>query len=186
MKRNIFIFHGTAGYPEENWFPWIKEKLQEKGHTVFIPQFPVPDNDLLESRLKVLKKYLKYIDENSIIIGHSRGGLFLFRLLERLENPVYAAFFVSAPVGIKPYTYYDVGYKFSNGFNFNWNVIKSNAKHFFVYHSDNDPYTCLDNGKEIAKILDVELTFIPNAGHFNTKSGYTKFERLLQDIEEIL
>ena len=21
MKSNIFIFHGTAGYPEENWFP---------------------------------------------------------------------------------------------------------------------------------------------------------------------
>ncbi len=29
--RNVFIFHGTEGYPEENWFPWLKEKLEAVG-----------------------------------------------------------------------------------------------------------------------------------------------------------
>ena len=28
MVNNVFIFHGTEGYPEENWFPWLKEKLE--------------------------------------------------------------------------------------------------------------------------------------------------------------
>ncbi|HUD19221.1 MAG TPA: alpha/beta hydrolase [Patescibacteria group bacterium] len=186
MKRNIFIFHGTGGNPEENWFPWLKERLERKGHQVFVPQFPLPENDSLETRLKVLEKYNKYIDANTILIGHSRGGLFLFRVLERLKDPVYASFLVSASIGIKPYVLYRESYKFSNGYKFDWDVIRSHSKKFFVYHSDNDPYTSLKNGKAIANHLMVKLTCISNAGHFNRASGYTKFEKLFQDILSVL
>lgn len=185
MHRNVLIFHGTRGNPQENWFPWLKEKLEKKGCRVFVPQFP-PEGESLSSWLKVLDEYMKYINKNTILIGHSRGGLFLLRLLERLNDPVYATFLVAASIGIKPYLYYDEAYKFANGFNFNWNVISSNSHYFAVYHSNNDPFTCLDNGKEIAKKLGVNLTLIPNAGHFNTKSGYTKFEQLFKDFENIL
>ncbi|KKS50273.1 MAG: hypothetical protein UW01_C0001G0132 [Candidatus Nomurabacteria bacterium GW2011_GWA2_43_66] len=24
---NAFIFHGTEGHPQENWFPWLKKEL---------------------------------------------------------------------------------------------------------------------------------------------------------------
>jgi len=170
----------------ENWFPWLKEKLEKKGCSVYIPQFPPPKDDSLKSRLKVLERYGQYIDENTILIGHSRGSLFLLRLLERRNNPVFASFLVSASIGIKPYTYYEQSYRFSNGYNFDWKLIKTKSKHFAVYHSDNDPYTSLTNGKEIARHLGVRLTLIPKAGHFNTASGYTKFEKLLYDIRGIL
>ena len=72
------------------------------------------------------------------------------------------------------------------GFNFNWAKIKSNAKNFIVYHSDNDPYVSLENGQETAKQLGVELTFIPNAGHFNKAAGYITFENLLNKINPLL
>ncbi len=115
------------------------------------------------------------------MIGHSLGGLFLLRVLERLPNPIFAAFFVSAPIGIKPIRYYDSDYRFS-GFSFNWRLIKSKAKYFSVFHSDNDPYVSLANGKELAKKLRVKLNFIPNAGHLNAESGYAKLNELLQEI----
>lgn len=186
MRRNVFIFHGTDGHPEDNWFPWLKERLEEKGQQVFVPRFLIGNQDTLAARLIVLNQYQKNINENAIMIGHSRGGLFLFRVLEKLNHPIHAAFFVSASVGIKPYIFYHEGNKFAGGYDFNWGDIRTKAKHFMVYHSDNDPYTCLDNGKAIAKNLGVKLTFIPNAGHLNARSGYTKFEKLLEDIEAIL
>jgi len=40
--RNIFIIHGSYGYPEENWFPWLKKELKKLGDRVFVPQFPIP------------------------------------------------------------------------------------------------------------------------------------------------
>ncbi len=181
--RNVLIFHGTGGNPEGNWFPWLKKELEKENCQVTIPQFPDPrEGYYLEEWLKVLKQYETYIDDDTILVGHSLGGLFLLRVLEKLEQPVYAAFFVSAPVGVKPILYFSSDEKFS-GFKFNWEKIKKGAKQFRVYHSDNDPYICLGNGQELAKQLGVDLKFIPNAGHFNTESGYTKFEKLVEDIE---
>jgi predicted alpha/beta hydrolase family esterase len=186
MKRNVLIFHGTAGSPEENWFPWLKEKLEKKGCCVVIPRFPTPEGESLHSWLEVLKKHKDMIGDNTTIVGHSKGGLFTLRVLEQLDIRIDATFLVSAPIGIKPILYYKEDAAFSPGFNFDWKTIKNNSKKFTVYHSDTDPYVCLDNGKELAKILNVELQFIPQAGHLNAESGYVKFDKLLKDIEKIL
>jgi predicted alpha/beta hydrolase family esterase len=187
MKTNVFIFHGTEGYPEENWFPWLKEKLEAKGIKVFVPQFPSPP--IVPSKIsewfEVFNKYKEYINKNTIIIGHSLGGVFTLRILEQLKNTIKGAFFVGTPVGIKPIKNYYRDNSF-NGFNFDWSTIKNNSKYFIVFHSDNDPYVGLENGRELAKNLGVELSFVPNAGHFNKKAGYVKFDELWSKLDPIL
>lgn len=184
--RNILIFHGTGGSPEGNWFPWLKEELESRGHRVFIPKFPDPRKDNhLEDWLKVLEAYKEYINESTILIGHSLGGLFLLRVLERLEKKVAAAFFISPPAGVKPIKYFVSDEKFS-GFEFDWEKIRKGAKYFKVYHSDNDPYISLANGQKVADELEVSLAFIPNAGHLNAEAGFTEFPQLLEDIRAVL
>ena len=39
---------------------------------------------------------------------------------------------------------------------------------------------------ELARQLGIELTFIPDSGHFNASAGYTKFERLLGEVNRVL
>lgn len=187
MKNSIFIFHGTEGYPEENWFPWMKKELEQKGYKVFVPQFPSPPivPAKIEEWLDVLKNYDKYIDENAILIGHSLGGVFTLRILEKLGHSVMAAFFIGTPIGIRPIANYDRDNSFS-GFTFDWKNIKKKARYFGVFQSDDDPYVGLENGKELAKNLGVELAFVPNAGHFNKTAGYVKFEKLRDEILGIL
>ncbi len=187
MKTNVFIFHGTEGYPEENWFPWLKRELEQKDCNVFVPQFPSPPvvPAKISEWFDVLKDYEQYVDENTIIIGHSLGGLFSLRVLEKLAHPVQAALFVGTPIGIRPIANYSRDSSFS-GFEFNWSVIKEKAQNFIVFQSDDDPYVDLENGKGLAKNLGIELSFIPNAGHFNKKAGYTKFEALREKIVKML
>jgi predicted alpha/beta hydrolase family esterase len=187
MKIKVFIFHGTEGYPEENWFPWMKHELEAKGCEVIVPQFPSPPvvAAKISEWFDVLKPYIDAMDENTIIIGHSLGGVFTLRILEKLENPIRATFLVGAPIGVRPILNYDRDAAFS-GFDFNWDVIRRNAKNFEVYQSDDDPYVGLDNGKELAKHLGVALNFIPNAGHFNKTAGYTKFEALKEKVFAVL
>jgi hypothetical protein len=185
MNNNIFIFHGTEGYPEENWFPWIKQELEGKGYKVFVPQFPSPP--IVPAKISewfdVFKDYEQYINEDTVLIGHSLGGIFTLRLLERLKHPVKLACFIGTPVGIRPILNYDRDNSFS-GFIFDWDSIKNKSDSFVVFQSNDDPYVCLENGKELSKHLGVELSFVPNAGHFNTKAGYTKFEKLRDKILE--
>ncbi|MDP3988435.1 MAG: hypothetical protein Q8P80_04820 [Candidatus Levybacteria bacterium] len=49
------IFHGAYGNPEENWFPQLKEELEALGQKVVVPKFPTPQNQNLESWMKVFE-----------------------------------------------------------------------------------------------------------------------------------
>lgn len=185
--RNIFIFHGTEGYPEENWFPWLKDQLQSTGHAVHVPQFPSPPEvpAKISEWFDVLKNYEQYINKDTVLIGHSLGGIFTLRVLEKLDHTVHAAAFIGTPIGVRPILNYDRDNAFS-GFNFDWQSIAKKSSHFIVFQSDNDPYVSLRNGEELSKHLGVTLSFVPNAGHFNKRAGYTKFEELLEKIKPLL
>lgn len=179
----VFIFHGTEGYPEENWFPWMKKELEAKGYTVIVPQFPTPPvvPAKIAEWFDVLKKHASQIDEDTILIGHSLGGIFTLRVLEQLSHAIQSAYLVGTPVGIQPILNFDRDNSFSS-FEFDWETIRKKAKNFGVFHSDTDPYVGLENGKALAEHLHVDLTFVPNAGHFNTSSGYEEFPELLTMI----
>ncbi len=183
--KNAFIIHGTEGHPEENWFPWLKKHLEEQGYTVTVPQFPSPPvvAAKISEWFDVLKEHEDKINKDTIIVGHSLGGIFTLRILEKLRTPVRAVFLTGTPIGIRPILNYDRDSAFS-GFDFDWAKIKQNSKRFEVFHSDDDPYVDLANGEELARNLGVKLSFIPNAGHFNKKAGYTKFPQLLEKFDE--
>lgn len=181
--ENAFIFHGTAGSPEGNWFPWLKRELEAQGVPTTVPRFPTPEGESLQAWFDVLDAEEAKITPDTLLVGHSKGGMFLLKVLERLEQPVPLAIFVSAPIGVQPILYYDEDKKFSN-FDFNWHYIANKARRFVVFHSDNDPYVSMTNGEELAKHLGVDLTFIPNAGHINAESGFTELPQILEAIKQ--
>lgn len=188
---NFIIIHGTGGSPEVNWFPWLKKELESRGHRVFIPRFPTPEGQSLESWMKALDEYDKYFDENLILIGHSIGVAFILHKLEKIEKPIRAAFLVAGFTrrlgdGSNPdIEFYD---NLNSSFygDHNYEKIKKNCRDFFVYAGDNDPYVPLDRSKEIADKLGVKLKIIHGGGHLNSEFGYTKFPQLLEDIISFL
>jgi len=180
---NIIIIHGTGGSPEGNWFPWLKKELEALGHTVYVPLFPTPENQSLENWLEVFKDYEGYLDENSIVVGHSLGPAFLLSIIEKLNQPIKAAFFIAGFTGLIDLPDIDKLNKTFTLQSFDWNKIKENSKKFTVINSDDDPYVKLDKGKELAQKLDTELIILHNAGHINKDSGYVTFDFLLDKIK---
>lgn len=182
--RTAFIFHGTAGYPGENWFPWLKDELSSLGYDVHVPQFPTPENQTLDAWFAVFEPLRSSVDGDTIMVGHSLGGSFLLRVLESLDAPIALAALVAAPVGVPPIKNWEGDQPFI-GRPFDWPLIRSRAKKFLVFQSDDDPYVSLGNGEEAAKQLGVSLTFIPHAGHFNKAAGYLTFDPLLEKIQRL-
>ena len=96
---NVIIIHGSYGSPDENWLPWLKAELEKDGHDVYVPKFPTPGGQSLENWLKVFEKYERFLNEDAVLIGHSIGPGFILNVLENLEHPVRACFFVAGFLG---------------------------------------------------------------------------------------
>ena len=178
----IFIIHGSYGNPQENWFPWLKEELRKKGHEVFVPKFPTPENQSLETWTKEFEEYIPLIDEDTIFVGHSLGPAFILSVLEKLGVKIKACFFVSGFLGPTGNPDFD---NINNSFTekeFDWDKIKSICPRFKMYHSDNDPYLLIGKAKKLSSSLGIEIEIIKGAGHFNESAGYTQFPKLLEDI----
>ncbi|MBI2134799.1 serine hydrolase family protein [Candidatus Woesearchaeota archaeon] len=185
MSSVAIIIHGSYGNPNENWFPWLKEELKKLSYEVFVPEFPTPKSQKLESWMGIFDKYMGKLNENSILIGHSIGCAFILSVLEKLNVKIKASFLVAGFLGPLGSDFYDSISKTFAQKDFDWEKIKNNCDKFFVYQADNDPHIPLEKGQEMAKNLDSQLIIVKNAGHFNEKSGYKKFGLLLKDIKKI-
>lgn len=183
--QSAFIFHGTAGHPKENWFPWLKEKLEGESCDVFVPQFPTPQGQTLDAWMDVFEKYDAGYLPGSIAVGHSLGGAFLLRVLEKYDVKIGLAAFVAAPVGVLPIRNFNSDRVFLSA-PFDWEKIRARSEKFLVFQSDNDPLVCLGNGEMLAEKLGVGLELVKGAGHFNQVAGYTKFELLWKRMEQYL
>lgn len=179
---NVFIVHGAYGNPEENWIPWLKEALEKASHKVLVPTLPTPEGQTLENWLKVFQKYEAFLDKNSIVVGHSVGAAFLLNILEQTKNPIRAAFFVSGFTGLLHNPTFDEINRTIADRTFDWPKIRKNCRKFYVFHSNNDPYVPWEKAEELAANLETDVIVVEGAGHFNEKSGYTKFELLLEKI----
>ena len=102
------IFHGAYGSPDSNWFPQLKEQLEDLGQDVLVPQFPVEDWDHvvaqgerysspiqnLDNWLATFEKdvlpKLKH-DEKLCFIGHSLGPVFILHAMPALTPRIKIA-----------------------------------------------------------------------------------------------
>ncbi len=182
--KNAFIIHGSYGNPRENWFLWLKNELEKINYKVFAPALPTPQNQNLNSWLKVFQNYEQYLNTETIMIGHSLGPAFILNILEKINSPIKSCYFVSGFIGLLDNKEFDNINKTFTDKNFNWEKIKQNCRNFYIYHSDNDPYVPLNKAKELAEKLNIKVKLIKGAGHFNVNSGYTKFEELFELIKQ--
>ena len=175
--KNAVILHGAGADSQSNWFPWIKERLEEEGYKVWVPDLPNSMNPNATVNAKYVLDNWQF-DEDSLIIGHSSGAVLVLFLLQNLPENIVVdkAFLVSV---FKD----DLGWpNLKNLFSepFDWAKIKKNAQKITLLHSDNDPYIPLDHAEFVAMKLNAELIVKENQGHFLC----AQFPTLLKIIEE--
>jgi uncharacterized protein len=180
------IIHGTKGSPDGNWFKWLAAELESRGFRTIVPRFPTPEGQSLDSWLKRFASIAGELDENSLVIGHSVGAVFVLRLLERLAKPLRAAVLAAGFTGALGLPEYDALNATFVEEPFNWEKIRANAKDILCLSGQGDPYVPFEQGKEIADKLQVRHVVIPKGGHLNAEFGLTSFPRLMQELEKAL
>ena len=178
---NVVIFHGSHGSPDGNWFPWLKQKLEELDISTDVPRLPTPENQSPETWFEAINNIT--INEYSVVIGHSTGANFLLHLLEK--NTVAKAIFVGVVIGKLDLPEYDALNKpFLKTPGFDWSKISENAGEIHILHGDNDPYVDQVHSEFLQNQIGGDLQIIPGGGHLNAESGYDTFELGLKLIVE--
>lgn len=180
IMDNYIIIHGSFGSKNGNWFPWLKEKLENEGKKVDVPQMPVGvEKQNFENWSKIMDDL--DINENTIIIAHSIAPIFVCKYLITNKVKVKKLIFVC---GFNNYLGIDSDFDAVNKPMFidNYDDVKNYCSNIVCYYSDNDPYVKYDVEKSFADKLTDKSIIIKNGGHINSESGYTKFEDILKEI----
>lgn len=178
------ILHGTSNNHTGNWFPWLKDELENLGlDEVWVPDLPAADRPNVERYTAfLLEKDWDFND--SLLIGHSSGAVEVLHLLENLPEgtKVKAAIMVAVFKG-------DLGWqdlRDLGGLKFDYEKIKNRANKLIVVHSDDDPHCPIEGAREIASNLGAEFIEMHGMKHFsvNTDPRFTQFPQLLEIIEQ--
>ena len=181
--EKYFIIHGSYGNPYKNFIPWLKKELSKRGKTCIVPHFPSFQFQSYENWSHILSSYLDIglIDSDTTFITHSLGSIFVVKFL--LEKKIKIKKLITV-AGFNQVVFSDDSTLYSS-FYLDWDSLKnfsSLCRDRICFYSDNDPYiSCLELRKFCESISAVEV-FVPQAGHFNEKSGYLEFRDILSYI----
>jgi uncharacterized protein len=183
--KNALLLHGTNNTPQGNWFPWLKNELEELGYKVWAPQLPHAEKPNLRRYAEFLLSNKDWqFNQGSIIVGHSSGAVAVLGLLMHLPEgaQVDTCYLVSA---FKDDLDWDsLKEVFVDPLDFP--KIKKRAKKFIFIHADNDPYCPLEHAQYLSKQVGGELIVRPGQKHFNTNTfgpEYKEFPFLLELIK---
>lgn len=191
MKR-VFIIHGWDGTPDSNWFPWLKNKLEDKGFEVEVPEMPDADTPRIEPWVSKISEVVGKPDEDTYFAGHSIGCPAIARYLEQLPEGVkvggvvfVAGFFLplTPPTGV----WEDGGEtdKHWSSAPIDFESIRTHLDKSVAIFSDSDPWVPINNKDIFEKELGSKIVVEHNSGHLNEGYGFTELPPALDAILEL-
>jgi len=183
----VYIIHGWGATPKSDWFPYLKEKLKERGYLVSVPIMPDTDNPKIKpwvSKLESLK-----VTEETIFVGHSVGCQTILRFLERFPKKVNKVILVAPWMNInknnldeneewsvaKPWAETPIDF----------NKVKDKAKEFIVIYSQDDPFAIKKDITKLIKDLDATEVNVGKKGHICQGDGVTTLPEALTFFKKI-
>lgn len=179
MQRYI-ILHGSFGSKDGNWFPWLKEQLENKNLKVDVPQMPVGvGKQNYENWSKEFSKL--EINESTTIIAHSIAPVFVCKYLINNKIKVKKLIFVC---GFNNYLGINEEYDSVNEPMYldNLEDIKKYCNDIVCFYSDNDPYVKYEVEKNFADNVANRQYIIKNWWHINSESGFFEFQDILKEL----
>lgn len=171
MSPKVFIIHGWDGYPEEAWFPWLKQELDSNGFQVFIPQMPNPAQPEIEAWVSHLTQIAPDIDEHTYFVGHSVGCQTIIRFLEKLpaKTKVAGVVFVAGwftLTGLETDEERQIAQPWLET-PIDFAKFKTHTDHITAIFSTNDKFVPKENQQLFREHLGAQIIVESDRGHFS-------------------
>ncbi|OQA51961.1 MAG: Leucine--tRNA ligase [candidate division WS2 bacterium ADurb.Bin280] len=188
-KFNYILIPGYNENSKSAFFPKLKNELESLGHSVFLSDLPDYQNPKEEEQVDFLMKNVT-LDENTIVIGHSLGGIVAMKLLEKAGKRIHELYLVAPAInptypGVKPRPYWE---NFS--FDVDFEKMKSLTNHRTVISDIKEGaeakheklrfnYLKLLSEQTASKLVEINS----EKEHFVGENENTLINQLVQNIE---
>ena len=187
-QYNYVILHGYTGRNDKNFIPWLKHELQQRGAKVQAPQLPNTDNPTEVEQVQYVLDHVQF-DENTVLIGHSLGGLVAMRVLEKLPHKIHHLMLV-APAVLRQFYQGSDDIDTKTGerkrfidhfsYDFDFDKISSQAVHKTILQDNNDSKSRKPSMQYIADNIGATLyKTVANKRHFVAEQEPFILEKLL-------
>ena len=187
-QYNFVILHGYTGSNKTNFIPWLKAELEQRGARVQAPQLPNTDNPTEVEQVQYVLDHVQF-DENTVLIGHSLGGLVAMRVLEKLPHKIHHLMLV-APAVLRQFYQGSDDIDTKTGerkrfidhfsYDFDFDKISSQAVHKTILQDNNDSKSRKPSMQYIAENIGATLCkTVANKRHFVAEQEPFILETLL-------
>lgn len=176
--------HGKDTNPSQKWYPWLANKMKKRDIEYIAPELPDAQDPYINEWIGELEK--SGPNKDSVLIGHSRGGVAILRYLEKSPDDlkIKKVILVAANSGNltkRNKTENNKGFFTEKGYDFQ--KIKYHCNDFVVLHSKDDEWVPFEAGVENAVGLGAKFLQFNNRGHFGKKVD--SIPELLKEIDNI-
>ena len=181
--KNYVIIHALGRTGHDYWYPWLKKEIENKGYICFVPTMPGLENMSYATWEKEFEKIVSYINNESVVIGHSTGSIFLAHYL--IKHKLSVRKFIGVVSFNEPN--FDESREDWDKINKTFFIpnledLKSFAKERICFYSPTDIYD-FNKLNKFAEQVSAQKVIIQNGGHFTAASGYgEKFPEILKYI----
>lgn len=200
MKKQVVVIHGGDNFgTHEEYIAFLKEfavdsldfflhvgwkhYLQEKlgvEYEVIRPEMPNKFNARYEEWKIWFEKLLPLLNQETILVGHSLGGIFLAKYLSenKLTNSILGTILIAAPFDEKDTDYALLDFNLPTSLK----LLEEQGGKIFLYHSKDDSQVpFVDLAKYQKALPKAEARIFDSKGHFNQSD----FPELIADIKSL-
>jgi len=192
-KPKVLVIHGIGANSKDNWFPWFKLAVEQKGYEVIIPDLPNSKTPTIAEWIGALKKLNITKNDKLTIVAHSMGAPTAIEFI-RKSNLYVNKLILVAPTGkeqskknwdtLRQYPRAKEVIQTFNKANNDINNIEHLIDKTVIYISGNDPYIPQSVTKSYEPLHPLVKT-CKNRGHFNSHAGNYDFPEILDEFPEI-
>lgn len=183
--KKVYIIHGWGGNTESGFKPWLKKELEARGYLVNVPFLPDTDYPVIKKWVPFLTNYIKDLDDDTILVGHSLGCQAIFRFLSEQDGVSVGKIVIVAGVFDRITNMSEEESSVARPWletPIDQEKVKSSAKKIVAFFSDNDKWIPLDSEKIARERYGAKTIIEHGMGHYSDDDKIFKVPSVLNEI----
>ncbi|NNG75577.1 serine hydrolase family protein [Acinetobacter sp. ANC 4277] len=186
LQKKVYIVHGDQESPNDHWFPWLSQQVQDSGHLARRLRLPDANAPNFQIWQQALQMQMPKLDPESIIVAHSLGCLAsLHFLTQELSQTQIKGLILVAGFKDKLTALPELD-GFIRQAKLDMAILQKQIVTRFLLFSCNDPYVSPPKAVLLGHFINAQMQEVKHAGHFMRSDGFNEFKQVWDVLKPLL